>query len=460
MNRLSKKFIVVIVVTLALTCLCSILFNTQFLEKYYIYQKKVAMNSIRDKFADKLHSLTAEEAIGQMEQSDKVIIVHIKHVDGISNDKVNDEIRAAFQNKGIGFQKYWLWEEDYQKILGGENKIRLYKQENLNYSLLVEYIQIGSQLFAITMIIPDISDAFGIINYFLIFVNVISIMIAILFIMISIKKITKPLNEFENFASNMKNNQFVPLKVHTKDELASVADSLNSMGAQIISYQNSLQEKNRQMEQLLDDVAHELKTPISLIQLYTSGMKDGLDDGTFLDTILQENQQMAEMTDKLLYVSRIAKKDLEFNKLNLTGLLQKLVDKYTILAQENGGTLSSHIENTLPIISSEEMMHSLLTNLITNAVKYSSGPQIDIKLYQTESEIRFSIANETDNKELDLTKIWTPYYVGEQSRNKKLSGTGLGLTIVSKICERLNYSILCSLDNNLITFFLTIPLSS
>lgn len=461
MNKLSKKFITGIIIILVSACLSSILFNTKFLEKYYLYQKRMVITSVCKKFTDLVgRGVSTEEAINQTETSNKVIIVQIENTDNISSDEVSDEIRTAFQNKGIGFQKYWLWEGDYKKILNGENRIRLYKQENLNYSLLVEYIQSESQLFAVTMIIPNIADAFRIINNFLICVNAATIIIAIIFIIVLIQKITKPLHEFKNFALQMKNGDFIPLEIHTKDELESVADSLNSMGSQIISYQQSLQEKNQQMEQLLDNVAHDLKTPVSLIQLYTSGIKDGLDDGTFLDTILMKNKEISDMINRLLYVSQIDKKGSELAPLNLTALLYQLINECSVFSRECGITICPVLEEDIIVVSSGEMMKSLLINLITNAVKYSSGSQIDIKLYQTETEINFSITNETNNKDLDLSKIWMPYYVGEQSRSKKLSGTGLGLTIVNKICEKLLYSVKCSLDGNLITFTLKIPIKN
>lgn len=458
MNKLANKFIVGIIAVLGLSCLGSLLFNTKFLERYYLYQKRAAVNAIHEKLADEIgRGVTSDEAIETLEESEKVILVQIDNRSRTDNDKINDKLRLALQEKGIGFQKYWLWEEDYNRILEGDTRVRLYRQENLNYSLLVQYSQPDTELFAIIMIIPNISDAFGIINRFLIFVNVSAMILAVIFIIVLIRQITKPLGEFKRFAFHMKNNEFVPIAIHTNDELADAADSLNAMGSQIMTYQLSLQEKNKQMEQLLDDVAHELKTPVSLIQLYASGIRDGLDDGTFLDTILLENEQMSHMINQLLYVSRAGKKPQEFTEVNLTALLATLAEEYSVLAAERDLTLNSSLEQDVTLLSSGEMMNSLFRNLLTNAIKYSSGPRIDFSLHKTESGIRFTVSNETDHTDLDLSQIWTPYYVGESSRSKNLSGTGLGLAIVDKICETLQYSIQCSLHDRWITFTLTIP---
>lgn len=458
MNKLANKFIVGIIAVLGLSCLGSLLFNTKFLERYYLYQKRAAVNAIHEKLADEIgRGVTSDEAIETLEESEKVILVQIDNRSRTDNDKINDKLRLALQEKGIGFQKYWLWEEDYNRILEGDTRVRLYRQENLNYSLLVQYSQPDTELFAIIMIIPNISDAFGIINRFLIFVNVSAMILAVIFIIVLIRQITKPLGEFKRFAFHMKNNEFVPIAIHTNDELADAADSLNAMGSQIMTYQLSLQEKNKQMERLLDDVAHELKTPVSLIQLYASGIRDGLDDGTFLDTILLENEQISHMINQLLYVSRAGKKPQEFTEVNLTALLATLAEEYSVLAAERDLTLNSSLEQDVTLLSSGEMMNSLFRNFLTNAIKYSSGPRIDFSLRKTESGIRFTVSNETDHTDLDLSQIWTPYYVGESSRSKNLSGTGLGLAIVDKICETLQYSIQCSLHDGWITFTLTIP---
>lgn len=458
MNKLSKKFIAGIICILILSSICSILFNTQFLEKFYLYQKRSMISQISDEFTKLLEQdIPPQEAIQQIESSCKVIIAEIDSMPTADNEEVNQKIQSAFQEKGVGFQKYWFWEEDYKKVLEGEKKIKLYKQENLNYSLLIDYMKKDSSIYAVTMIVPNVADAFQIANTFLIAVSAFTILIAIIFIVFLVKKITKPLQSFEQFATNMKNNEYVPIYVSTRDELEDVAKSLNIMGKQITVFQKSLQEKNLQMEQLLENVAHDLKTPISLIQLYANGIKDGIDDGTFLETILEENERMSAMVNQLLYLSRIEKKQNDSGPVNLSILLQDLIDKYMILAKERKMELRAEIEKDICIVGNEDLLQSLFSNLITNAVKYASGEVIISKLCRQNNDILFSIQNDTDNDSLDLDKIWISYYVGEKSRNKKLSGTGLGLSVVKKICETQGYSIDCSFINNKIEFKVKIP---
>lgn len=459
MNRLSKKFIIGIGCILILSSFCSIVFNTQFLEQFYLYQKKETISHVSDEFKKLLEQEQfPQEAVKQIEASYKVIIAEIDNMPTSDNATVNQKIQSMFQEKGVGFQKYWFWEEDYKKVLEGERKIKLYEQKKLNYSLLINYMKQNSSIYAIAMIVPNVSDAFQIANTFLIVVNVFTVVVTIIFIIFLTRKITKPLYLFGQFATNMKNNSYIPIQVSTKDELEDVADSLNTMGRQITTFQKSLQEKNVQMEQLLENVAHDLKTPISLVQLYANGIKDGIDDGTFLETILEESQQMATMVNRLLYLSRIEKNGTDSTQVDLSNLLYNLINQYMVLAKERQIEFQSEIEKSIYTMGNEELLQSLFLNLITNAIKYSTGQVITLQLRKQKNRILFFIQNDTDNISLDLEKIWMPYYVGEESRNKKLSGTGLGLSIVKKICETQGYTIRCSVENSKIEFKLIIPI--
>lgn len=458
MNKLSRKFITGIAVILVAASFASIIMNAGFIEKYYLYQKKSVLHSVCENLESEIRQkVPADDAIRQIEESDKVIIAKIDNSTALDTDAVNDEIKNAFQKKGIGFQKYWLWKEDFEQIQNGKDKRRLYRQDNLNYSLLVEYIYIDSQLFAVTMIVPNIADAFGIINTFLLFVNIITLILAILFIFMLIRKVTRPLQKFEDFAHAMEHHEFIPLEIHTNDELEQVADQLNSMGSQIISDQNSLQEKNRQMEQLLDDVAHDLKTPVSLIKLYSEGIKDGLDDGTFLATISDQGKQMDQIINRLLFLTRVDKETADVEECNLTSILLELLKEYTPLAAEQNLIFQTAVQDDIIIQTQPEWMRTILSNLLTNAVKYSSSTQIEASLQKSDDQIIFTISNECDNEALDISQIWNPYYVGEKSRNKHLSGSGLGLSIVKRLVVKLGYDITCVYESPMITFQIEIP---
>lgn len=459
MNKLSRKFIAGITVILLTASFCSILFNAGFLEKYYLHQKRTTSIKICRELEDTIKKgVSVEDAARQIEESYKVFIAQTPGGENVGSDevnnRVNDELRNVFQNKGVGFQKYWLWEEDFEAIVNGTDIIRLYNQEKLNYSLLVQYMYIEQQVLAVAMIIPNIADAFGIINVFLIFVNAVTIFLSIFLIVILTKKITKPLRQFEEFALKMGEKEFVPLEVHTKDELESVACNLNFMGNQLVAYQNTLEEKNREMKQLLDDVAHELKTPVSLVKLYAGGMKDGLDDGTFLQTIVRENDQMEEMINKLLFLTRIEKDSVSCETCDISALLSELIDRYEILAKERNMKFRCTISTEITVYTNKELFESMLSNLITNAVKYASGAVIEIILCREEEKIKFTISNESNNQTLHLEKIWNPYYVGEPSRNKQLAGTGLGLPMVKSIAGKLGYKIECNFQDGRITFTL------
>ena len=322
----------------------------------------------------------------------------------------------------------------------------------------MEYAAGDSRLFSVAMILPDIKDAVRIMNACTVSISFLTILLSLLFIFILVRRVTAPLKQFDAFAASMGRNEFHPLEIHTNDELERAAANLNAMGNQITAYQKSLQNKKEQMEQLLDNVAHDLKTPVSLIRLYADGIKDGLDDGTFLDTIMQQSSQMDRMVNRLLFLTRIEKKEPSLEPYDLSDMLQDILESCTPLSKEQNLEFVPDIQAQTVVTTNGEWMESVFSNLITNAVKYASGHKIWITLQKNAEQVVFIIKNECRKEHLNLEKIWDPYYVGEQSRNKHLSGTGLGLTMVKKMVQKLNCEITCTLEDEMLSFILKIPL--
>ena len=127
------------------------------------------------------------------------------------------------------------------------------------------------------------------------------------------------------------------------------------------------------------------------------------------------------------------------------------------MAKERNLEFVQNIADDILVTTNKEWMDSIFSNLLTNSIKYASTSKIHILLQKDLQHVIFIISNESNNQTLDLNKIWNPYYVGEKSRNKHLSGTGLGLSMVKKMTEKLNYEISCTFENLFITFTLRIP---
>ena len=229
------------------------------------------------------------------------------------------------------------------------------------------------------------------------------------------------------------------------------------MSRDIEQYQRILEEKNEQMKLLLNNVAHDLKTPISLVGMYASGIQDGLDDGTFLDTIIRQNDKMSQIVEKLLHLSRIEYKEYPCEKLALAQVLVRCMEDQRMLFQQRNLELSEKIEQGIYIEGNRELLNEVFSNLLSNAAKYASSGCVEVELWQQDKKCFFSVTNATENMDLDTERIWQPFYVGERSRNKELSGTGLGLSIVKKISEQFGYSVQCRMKDNKVSFQIVFP---
>lgn len=454
--RLSVKFTAGVMAILLLMTAGSLFVNSRVAERYYLYRQREYVGRIGDRLEAMIRDGTEpEEAVAQLEDRENVLIVYSSRAQ--EPDELSGELREAFRQKGLGFKKFWLWEQDYKTAVEKGSRFRLYQQDKLNYSILAEYCAIGDNLYAIAAIVPNAANFIKIINGFGLALYSFSVVLSLVLIGFLVHRITRPLKEIEAFTRRLSAQRYEPLRIRTGDELEEVAESFNQMGREIREYQRQLELKNRQMEQLLGDVAHDLKTPISLISMYSSGMRDGLDDGTFLDTIVRQNEKMSRIVESLLNLSRIGQGEEELLAIDLSRRLSQWLGEYQILYRERGLELQQRIEAGIEITGSPKLTEQLFTNLLSNAVKYASGGAVEVLLYREGKDCIFRISNEFENSGLDIGQIWAPFYVGEASRNKALSGTGLGLTIAKKIADQYGWPLTCRLDGRRICFELSLP---
>lgn len=455
-KRLYRKFVLGVVLILLFTLAGTLFANSWLVERFYLHEKREYVEAIGDLLAEEIErGNDPQETIRTVEEQEKVLIVH----SGERNapDVLANELREKFREKGLGFQRLWLWDQDYERAVEQGSQFRLYSQNKMDYSILVQYLLLESGMYAIAAIVPDAGGFLSIVNHigFLIYFFAAAVATGLIFVMT--RHITKPLTEICAFTRKISSHDYEPLRIRTGDELEEVANSLNDMAAHIEQYQKMLEEKNEQMKQLLNDVAHDLKTPVSLVRMYAAGIQDGLDDGTFLDTIVRQNDKMSQIVEKLLHLSRIEQREYPCETLSLDQVLARCVKEHKILFEQRNLELRESIQPGLAFKGNGELLGELFSNLLSNAAKYAAPGAVTVELRRENGEYRFRISNLTENEDLDPDLIWQPFYVGEGSRNKELSGTGLGLSIVKKIAEQFRYGVSCLRDGREISFEVRFP---
>ncbi|MET4561085.1 signal transduction histidine kinase [Lysinibacillus parviboronicapiens] len=284
------------------------------------------------------------------------------------------------------------------------------------------------------------------INRFNLILLAISIFVIMVVTAILSRKLTSPLNELKKVAKEIGELDFKQAEIRTGDEIEELARSINKMSKALESAQQILTKRNIDLKQFMIGLTHELKTPLALIKVYSSGIKDGLDDGTYLTVINKQVDRMEKIITDMLYFAKTEENDSKKTSFDLIELIQEIVNSYQPIQGDKIIQLKTDATEFI-LKTEQEKVHFILENMISNAVKYTSGDDIDISL---EENGVFEISNATTL--IDISRIWLPFYVGESSRDKHFSGTGLGLATVKSLAEQLGYSAEATLANGKITF--------
>ena len=199
-------------------------------------------------------------------------------------------------------------------------------------------------------------------------------------------------------------------------------------------------EKNRR--ELISGITHELKTPLAVIHGYAEGLQAGIAEDKkdrYLSVILEETEKMDATVLELLDLSRLeaGKVHLSMDTFSLLTLTQTVADKFIPLLEARNLTISYGVAEDFRITADESRIEQVITNLISNAVKYApdgSCIYISVCLREKLRQAFFSIDNESPPlTDQQLEKVWDSFYRTDPSRSAP--GTGLGLALVKRIID-------------------------
>ncbi|SQC97217.1 Sensor histidine kinase YycG [Fusobacterium necrophorum subsp. necrophorum] len=215
-----------------------------------------------------------------------------------------------------------------------------------------------------------------------------------------------------------------------------------------------------------------LKTPLTIISGFIETIKLGhvqekAQLSRILDIIELETKRLNKLVNNLLHLSHLEKNisqgDKKIHRLSLFKIIPQIKDLYQPLLEEKSIILDMNIaDNLLQSPISEEFLYIVLGNLLENAIKYSK-PQSKIILSSEIRNSNFYLKLQDFGcgiPEEEQEKIFQRFYRVDPSRNSKIKGNGLGLSIVKKMIENVNGNISVeSIFGKGSTFFISIPIS-
>ena len=208
---------------------------------------------------------------------------------------------------------------------------------------------------------------------------------------------------------------------------------------------NELREQDRIKDEFLDTVAHELKTPITSIKAASESLTDEETipkelKNKFLDNISSDADRLVRLIHNILDFEKLAmgKAELEIQKHQLNQTINKAINGVSQIARKKGVHLTN-VNGTLITASyDEDRLLQVLTNLLTNAVKFSDPDNGAITIAAKENKTTVQVVVEDNGKgipEEDFNYVFDKFYQAKNQNIKKPEGSGLGLAISKKIIE-------------------------
>lgn len=277
-----------------------------------------------------------------------------------------------------------------------------------------------------------------------------AILVAITFLMVIwvYTSILNPLYKLQDAARKIKEGSLdFSLDIEENDEIGQLFQDFEEMRIRLKENRDEKLQADLDSKELLRNISHDLKTPITAIKGYVEGIMDGVADSPekldkYIRTIYNKANDMDKLIDELSFYTKIDTNKIPYN-FNKVSIL----DFFTDCASEVGLDLEarnidfefiSEIKKDSIIIADVEQMKRVLNNIIGNAIKYldKSPGKISIRLIDEGDFVRVAIAdNGRGIKASDLPFIFDRFFRGDISRGSGQGGSGIGLSIVKKIIE-------------------------
>ena len=286
------------------------------------------------------------------------------------------------------------------------------------------------------------------------------VIISAVLVRINLKNIFRPIEQINEATKKVALGEYdIELETKREDEIGELTNNFNKMTRGLKSTENLQKE-------FINNVSHEIKTPVSSIEGFAKFLKDkDLTDEEreeYANIIIEEAKRLENLTGKILKLSKLNNQEIITNKqeIEVAEQIRKAISLLEPKWSKKDIKINVSLEEKI-FLGDEDLIFQVWVNIIDNAIKFSNeGESIDIKVYEKDSNINVEIKDHgIGMKEEELEKVYDRFYQIDRSHSKE--GSGLGLAIVKRIVELSEGKIeIKSKENKGTTVIVKLPVTS
>lgn len=271
---------------------------------------------------------------------------------------------------------------------------------------------------------------------------------AAIFILWIYRSVVSPIRRMQAAASNIKEgNLDFHLEAEANDELGELCHSMEDMRLKL---KDSMEEKlvyDKENKELISNISHDLKTPITAIKGYVEGIMDGVADtpekiDKYIRTIYNKANEMDALINELTLYTKIDMNRIPYNfaTISVNAYFEDCAEELSLELEAKGVdfSYSNFVDGDVRIIADAEQLKRVINNIVNNSMKYMDKQRAKIQLRVKDVGDFIQVELEDNGKGIankDLPNIFERFYRADTSRNSSKGGSGIGLSIVKKIIE-------------------------
>lgn len=347
----------------------------------------------------------------------------------------------------------------------------------------MEYVECWGQFdngyyFLIRSPLESIKESAAISNSFYFVVGAIIVVISGLIILVVTSRITRPTSELTKLSEKMSDLDFeARYQSWAGNEIDVLGDNFNKMSRKLESTISELKSANNKLQkdiedkikidemrkEFLDNVSHELKTPIALIQGYAEGLNENISDDPesrefYCEVIIDEASKMNKLVKNLLTLNQLESgKDAPLmERFDIVSLIKGVIGSMHIMIEQKEATVIFEETEPVYVWADEFKTEEVVTNYTSNALNHLDGERkVEIKVFREGDCVKVTVFNTgTPIPEEDIPNLWNKFYKVDKARTREYGGSGIGLSIVKAIVEGMNQKYgVCNYDNGVEFWF-------